>query len=320
MTGFINKFKIPTFLGLSIILVGIASGIYLTLREQTLISKAAPNLTPQKIVLTNLTADLATISWQTNSPSVSFVTFGQNNPGEQTVLDDKDTAGPKPHVIHYVTLKNLLPKTKYQFKIVSGKITSDVQKFETLEPLANQTDFSPIIGSVLNNNIPVDNGVVYLSLPDAIIQSSSIKPGGNFLIPLSQIGKADLSGGFSPTEDTIAKLTIYSDLGEASVLFKLKSGLTPLPPIKLGQNIDLTTLESTPKPSPTTKDLDKYDLNGDGKINSADNAVILQYLGKNSKSGQNSATYKKADLNGDGKVDQKDLDLMAQRLKELGSQ
>jgi len=292
----------------------------MTLREQILVSKAAPDLTPQKIMLTNLTADSATISWQTNSPAASFVAFGQNNPGEQTVLDDKDTTGPKPHSIHHVTLKNLLPKTKYQFKVVSGKITSDVQRFETIEPLLNQTGFSPIIGSVLNGNTPVNEGLVYLSLPGATIQSAPVKSGGNFLIPLSQISKADLSGAFSPTEDIVAKLTIYSELSETNVLFKLKSNMAPLPPIKLGQSIDLTALEPTPQPNPTTTDLDKYDLNGDGKINSADNAVILQYLGKNPKNGRDSATYKKADLNGSGKVDQKDLDLMAQRLKELGSQ
>lgn len=316
MTEFINKFKIPTILGLSIILFGIAGGVYLVLREQVFLSQAAPNLTPKNVTFTNIAEDAVTISWQTNSATTSFITFGQNSPGEQTVLDDRDSnppvGGPKPRLTHYVSLKNLLPKTNYQFKIISGKITSDVKNFETASPLTNQTVFPPIIGSVLDGDSPLESGVVYLSIPEATIQSSLIKGGGNFLIPLSQIRKVDLSD-YPLIAGTIAKLTIHSDTGEAQIIFKLKDNSTPLPPIKLGQNMDLTTEEVTSQPNLTITDLNKYDLNSDGKINAADNAIILQNLGKNPKN-------IKADISGDGVVDQKDLDLMSQKLKELGAQ
>lgn len=316
MTEFINRFKIPTILGLSIILFGIAGGVYLVLREQVFLSQAAPNLTPKDVTFTNIAEDAVTISWQTNSATTSFITFGQNSPGEQTVLDDRDSnppsGGPKPRLTHYVSLKNLLPKTNYQFKIISGKIASDVKNFETASPLTNQIVFPPIIGSVLDDDSPLESGVVYLSIPEATTQSSLIKGGGNFLIPLSQIRKIDLSD-YPLVAGTIAKLTIRSDKGEAQIIFKLKDNSTPLPPVKLGQNIDLTTTEETPQPKVTANDLNKYDLNSDGKINAADNAIILQNFGKNPKD-------KKADINRDGVVDQKDLDLMTQKIKELGPQ
>ena len=129
--------------------------------------------------------------------------------------------------------------------------------------------------------------------------------GGNFLIPLSYIRKNDLSGIYPLEEGTNAKITIVSDKGSASLLFSLKNNSAPLPAIKLGQSLDLTTPKETPPPN--------YDLNNDGKINSADNAIILDNIGKNSKN-------PKADLNKDKVVDQKDLDLIAQKLKDLGSQ
>lgn len=316
MTEFINRFKIPTILGLGIIFLGIVIGVYLVLREQVFLSQAAPNLTPKDVTFTNITEDSAVISWQTPSEAASFITFGQGNPREQTVLDDRDNnppaGGPKPHLTHYVTLKNLLPKTIYQFKIISGKLTSDIFKFETAAPLANQTGFTPVIGSVLDEDTPLQDGIVYLSIQDATTQSALIKAGGNFLIPLSQIRKIDLSDTFSLTEETIAKLTIESDTSSSSVLFKLKTNSTPLPPIKIGQNIDLTTPTETPQP-PSTSSLTKYDLNGDGKINAADNAIILLNFGKNPKD-------KKADINEDGTIDQKDLGLMSQKLEELSTQ
>lgn len=306
MRAFFTKFKIPTLLGLGIIFLGIAAGVYLVLREQIFLSQAAANLTAQNITFTNITEDSVVVSWQTNSATTSFISFGQANAQEQTALDDRDTNAPKSHLTHYVTLKNLLPQTTYQLKITSSKITSEVLKFTTAQPLTNQTGFTPIIGSVLDGNAPLTDGIAYLSIAGAITQSSLIKTAGNFLIPISQIRKDDLSSLYPLSEDTIAKLTIITDYGEMSALFKLKSSL--LPPLKLGQNVDLTLPEETLKP-PTEKDLVKYDLNGDGKINAADNAIILRNFGK---SPQNRA----ADLDGNGAVDQKDLDLMAKQINQ----
>ncbi|MDD5147613.1 MAG: dockerin type I domain-containing protein [Candidatus Daviesbacteria bacterium] len=324
MTNFFNKFKIPTLLGLSLILLGIISGLYLVLREQVFLSQAAPDLAPQNITISNIVEDSVTVSWQTNAPTASFITFGQKNPGEQTVLDDRDSdppaGGPKPHSLHYVTLKNLLPETNYQFKIISGKFASDILKFETASPLTNQAGFTPIIGSVLNGNKPLDDGIVYLSIPEAVTESALIKTGGNFLIPLSQIRKADLSDIYPLTEETVAKLTINSDEGSASTLFQLKTGM-PLPPIKLGQTIDLTVSQETPTPAPTIKDLDRYDFNSDGKINSTDYAILSSCFGKKpSTTLPGNRSCAKTDINTDGIINQKDLDLMSQKLKSLGSQ
>lgn len=313
MRQFINKFKIPTLLGLGIIFLGLVSGVYLVLKEQTFLSQAAPNFTPQNITITNVAEDSVAISWQTNSPATSFLTFGQGSPTGQTVLDDKDENVPKPRSIHYATLKNLLPQTNYQFKITSGKITSNFQKFETATPLTSQTGFTPVIGSILDGDTPLENGVVYLILPEASIQSSTIKTGGNFLIPLSQIRKANLSDTYQLTEGAIAKLTVRSDKGEANVTFKLKANSTPLPPIKLGQDIDLTTLEEAPEQSET---FGQYDLNQDGIINTTDYTTLLRNQGQLNEAGRNP----KADINKDGVVDQKDIDLMSQKLKDLNSQ
>lgn len=299
-----NKFKIPTLLGLSIILIGIITGVILTLREQVFISQASPNAKAQNITLSNISETEITISWQTSTPATSFITFGQESPNETTVLDDRDTnpapdgAGPKAHSIHYVTIKNLLPKTSYQYKIISGKTQSEILKFTTATPPSEQTGFRPIIGSVLSGGKPLDEGIVYLSIAGATTQSALIKSSGNYLIPISYIRKSDLSDSFSLSENTTVKLTVVSDQGQANALFKLKTTVNSLPPINLGENLDLTT-----------QDLSEYDLNGDGKINAADNAILLDNFGKNPKD-------KKTDLNEDGVVDQKDLDLMAKQINQ----
>lgn len=298
MTHFINKFKIPTLLGLTIITTGIGIGIFLVLKEQTFISGASPDIDPFDITFSNISENSVALSWQTNTEVASFVIFGQSNPNEQIALEDSDKDKPKPHKIHYATLKNLLPKTAYQLQIISGKKPHEVLTFETAPPPTIQTGFAPIIGTVLDDNKPITEGVVYLSIAGAGIQSSPIKPSGTYLIPVSQIRKSDLSDTYPLNAGQAGKLTVISNKGKAQILFKLKLSSNDMPPVKAGENIDLTV------PQPII-----YDLNGDGQVNAADNAIILQNFGSNPKE-------KRADLNSDGLVNQEDLDLISKQINQ----
>ncbi|MBI2018298.1 fibronectin type III domain-containing protein [Candidatus Daviesbacteria bacterium] len=304
MIHFFEKFKLPTILGLGIILIGISSGLFLVLREQILISRASPDITPIKdsVTFTNIEDSTVVVSWQTANPAASFVTYGKSDPGEQTALDDRDSGSPNSHIVHYVTLKNLLPKTEYQLKIATGKVSSDIFRFKTASPATTQSNFGPVIGSVLENDKPIPEGVAYLSISDTTVQSSLIKDLGSFLIPLSRIRP--------PDDETIAKLTVIAKTGQSIALFRIKAAGTSLPVLKIGQNLDLTTTQSpTKEVPPSTSDLKIFDLNSDGQINSTDYAIVLRNFGKNPKE-------KKADLNNDGVVDKKDLDEIASKINE----
>ena len=280
MKNFLTKFKIPTLLGLGVILIGIGVGVFLSLREQIFLSGAAPSQEPQNIKVSNIEDSSISLSWQTSSPSLGFVTFGQQDPGEQIVLDDRDNKVPQSHQLHYVTLKNLLPKTSYQYKIVSGKIITKVFNFTTASVTTTQTGFNPVIGSVLDGKKSIDEGIAFLSISDATIQSSLVKNFGNFLIPLSSLRKQNLSDIYSLSSDTAAKVTIIGANGEVSAVFNIKPNGVNLPPLILGQNIDLTTPEITSTPTPNPTDLSIYDLNKDGKINSADYSLAQKNNGK----------------------------------------
>lgn len=295
----INKFKIPTILGLGLIAIGIISGILLVVKDQVFLTKASPDLVPQNITVSNIEDSQVTISWQTSTPNSSFITFGTKDPKEQTVLDDRDTQTPKAYSLHYVTIKNLLPDSSYLFKIISGQKALETRNFKTAKLASFQNGFGPIIGTVFDGNNPLDQAIAYLSISDATIQSARLTNLGNFLIPISLMRKIDLSDTFQPKMGDVAKLTIISDKGTSSVLFKIKAQGVELPPINLGQSIDLT---------PTTQELDKFDLNGDRQINAVDHSEVLLNFGKNPKN-------MKADLNGDGVVDNKDLEEIAKRIE-----
>lgn len=270
MKIFLNKFKIPTLLGLGIIALGIGIGVFLVLREQIYLSTAAPSQVPQNIKVSNIDDSQINISWQTESPSLGFVTFGQNNPDEETALDDRDSKAPEPHTTHYITLKNLLPKTTYKYKVVSGKITSEPSQFTTAPEQDTQNNLRPIIGTVLDGENPLDEGVAFVTISGANLQSSLVKSLGNFLISLSSVRKSDFSDRYSLAEDTLAKITIVSDKGESSALFLLKQDGITLPPLKIGENLDLTIPQVSPTP-----DTKVYDINNDGKINALDHSLMI---------------------------------------------
>lgn len=301
MISFINKFKIPTILGLAVIFAGITAGVFLSLQDQKFFAKASPALAPQNITLSNISDAEVTISWQTPAPTTSFVTFGIKSPGEETVLDARDSGVPKEYSLHYVTLKNLEPESSYLFKIISGKFQSETQEFKTAKSLSSQNGFGPIIGTVLDGDKPLNEGIVYFSISGASIQSALIKNMGNFLIPISLARSTDLSDISRPKDDDVAKLTITSESGEASVLFKIKSQGVELPSVKLGQNIDLTIIDLT-----IEEELSKFDMNGDSYVNTVDYSIVLQNFGLQNR---------QADFNKDGVVDNIDLEEISKKIE-----
>ena len=315
MTHFFDRFRIPTLLGLGILLSGIIAGVLLTLNQQIFLIRATPENEPKNITLSNISETGLTISWETSSEVISSISFGQNTLAEKTASDDQDNLGPNPRQIHYISLKNLLPKTIYKYQITSSSFKSKVSEFQTTSPASSQTGFGPIIGTVLDGESPLSEGIVYLTIPQANIQSSLIKEFGSFLIPLNSIRTTDLADIYHLTEETVAKIKVVSPRGEASATFKLKTESVQLPPMKLGENLDLIIMpEIKPEEaSPSAQELIQYDLNDDGKINAADNAVILNNFGNPPTGGPKE---KRADLNQDGIVDEKDLELMSKQINQ----
>lgn len=307
MLGLLNKIRIPTLLGLAVIVMGIGVGIYTVSQRQILTTQAAPDQTPTNITITNLDDKSVSISWQTTASVTGFVSFGVSDLN-QVALDDQDSSIPEPRSLHHVTLKNLAPETTYQYKIVSGKLKNlSISKFTTPRSLNSQNGFKPVVGTVLDDRGTLSSGLVFLNIQGAQSGSTVIRSYGNFVIPLNTLRQKDLESIYTPAEGEIASLVIIGEDGKRSqIAFKIKNAEINLPPIKLGQDIDLTNI-----PEPTTLGIStsKFDLNGDGKLNSSDYALLLKNSGKNPKD-------KRADLNGDGIVDKKDQNIMSEEIKK----
>ncbi|MBI4039777.1 fibronectin type III domain-containing protein [Candidatus Daviesbacteria bacterium] len=296
-----SEIKIPTILGLAVLIVGLGVGVFLTVQRQIFTSKAALSSTPKNITVANLSGHTASVYWQTDEAVTGFIQAGENSSLGQTFKDDRDIDNPVPHQVHFVTLANLKPNTIYYYKIISGSSTfpeSELLNFKT-PALVSPLDQKPIIGTLLGSDKkPITEALILLAVPGGQNLATVTKLEGNFILPLTELKNTDLGSSYNLSQNNpTALLTIFNNQAISKISLKLPFDKI-LPPITLGQNLDLSSPQAT-----VSAGSSKFDLNHDGVVNLIDRSILMQAIGKK-------PTNNAADFNGDGVVDQKDLNLI----------
>lgn len=292
MINFILRTRFPTLLGLGIIILGVGAGVYLVQTNRNVVTKASLSSKPENVLVVNLTDRSATITWNTKDPTTGALRLMISKSNPRTILDDRDVLSApqiKSYTNHFVSLNNLLPQTTYQYQIISSAVElQDTASFTTSAPIEKSTA-APLIGSVpqLAEN---PDAVAYLDIPDSPTQAALVTSFGSFTIPLTHISILD---------STEASLRVVSPLGEAKATIVLNNSLSPLPPLKIGEDITITAPMTEKAPDPKSR----YDLNGDGRINSNDEAILKNNFGLGFQN-------PKADIDGNGEVEEKDLKLL----------
>lgn len=292
--------KIPTSLGLILLIIAIGLGIFLYSYKQKLDTAKKVAFTPSDIQVVNISDDQASVIWQTKTPIVGHIDWSKTDTLKSSQIDDQDTKEQQtPHLVHFVTIKNLDPETNYFFKIQDEKYKFPDQplQFKTVKKLgAQNTPNPPIIGTVLDTNLePVTEGLVFLKLDQTSNLATYITNKGNYLLPLTNLRDQAGTKQFILSKDTSAALVISRGDLKSNVKILLPPGKRPLEPIILGQDLDLT--------ANTTENAINYDLNNDGQINAVDLSIVLNNFNKDQPN-------EIADLNQDGIVDEQDLDMM----------
>lgn len=297
--------KIPTLLGLILLLIAIGLGITLFYVKQQAYIQGKIAYEPIDFQIANITDTSAVITWQTHLPIQGTVYLSNNT----EYKDSRDELFSQPYTTHFVTLTGLAPQTQYTFTLrENGFEYSDGQyKFTTASQTSKtEKPASQILkGTVLTNTLnALDEGLVYLRVNNAITQATYVKK-GNYLLPIQNIDE----------QSKQATLLIKKNNQQATINFTLPLKEYILPTVTLGQNIDLGQYYSSssalpkglstipllaPKPASGSA-TPSFDINNDGRVNTPDLSIVLQNVGKNTR---------QADLNNDGTVDQKDVDLI----------
>jgi len=269
-----KSLRLPTILGLILVLGAIVGGVSLIKKGPTLFLKASPTLTPNQLKITNLTENSFTVSWFTDQATSGFVKYGADNNLSFTSADDRDQLSGKTgeFFTHHITVKNLKPSTNYFFKIGSGGKIFDNNgqpyQITTAPAITGSPPVSDVAyGTVVDqNDNPVEGAIVYLSLANANPASTLTKSSGSWVIPLNLVRSADLSSWASYDKDaSIEEIFVQTGpKGTATAVSTTKND-SPMPKIILGQNFDFrkvaeekTTIQPSIIPTPQATETSKF--------------------------------------------------------------
>src|SRR3989338_1189518 len=295
--------RIPTILGILLLVIGIGVGVYLTKERQVFFSQASVVNTPSQVTVANIDSTSASIYWQTDKESPGFITAGLTPSGlDLTFNDDRDLQTPQKHTLHFVTLKSLQADTTYHFQVVSGGVADTQTRSFTTSREVSPSNLSHLSGVVLDEKLqPVTEALVILSIPGAQSLATITKSSGNFILPLVSLKTADLALGFDLSTSKVGSLKIFNSLKNSTLEVEIPSSYEPsLPTIILGEN---RSLVPTKAPTPTPDPITKYDLNADKKLDDKDRQIIRSNFYRQKEDSL------RVDFNGDGVVNQQDLSL-----------
>lgn len=311
--------KIPTLIGIALLLALIGSMVFWFFnREET---QRKFNFEIRDLQVVNMADNTVTIVWQTNSPSIGEVYFGESGNLNQKSSDNRDYKKPSERLTHFVTLKNLKPNTRYLYRITNNSISYPEDPLEFKTATINNSDelnfsfLKPLKGTILNTNLnPIDESLIYLEIPGAQNLVTFSSTAGNFILPLKLVLSKDLNKVFNIPPDTQATLTIKKGKLESKVKLSISDSTVNLPPTPIGSNLDLSNYVQPPFTiiSVGQGKVGSLDFNGDGIINSLDLAILRGKVGSKTLLGPEEQV--KFDINSDGVVDKDDIDIFARSL------
>ena len=250
--SFWNK-RIPTLLGLILIVVGLGVTTYLVKQGGLFSIRAGPGHEPKDVRISNVTDTSFTVSYSTEDIVTGVLNFGESPELGQSALDDRDQNSGKisSHKLHNTTVRDLDPEKTYYFSIISSQNTylNNSKPFEVTTTIP--IDDTPLVQNPMSGKIILPSGkapseaIVYLTTEGSQIISTLIRDDGTFLLPLNSLRTADLSSYLKLEEGKILQLlTIGEGLASNATLFSQQ--IDPVPTITLSNNYDFT-LDRTPK-------------------------------------------------------------------------
>ncbi len=239
--------KIPTILGLLVLVVSLVAGVFLFGDGTGLFApRATPETTPKNIVLSNVTDKSFTVTFYTDEETIGFIKYGTSaNDIKEQASDDRDQLSGiiKPYHLHQVTVRGLEPNTNYYYLLGTGSnatFDSAGSPYE-IKTASSQNGASPnnqtIYGTVSQANGQAGDGaVVFVTLEGAGVLSTLVKSSGSWAVSLSNAFNLNLNSYPEINDDSM--LTIKVQGVEPSLITNRivsVENAQPVPEIIMGQ-------------------------------------------------------------------------------------
>jgi hypothetical protein len=250
-----KKSKIPTIIGLVVLVFGLAAGVYLVKNTTFFRLGASEEDAPLDVRITNTTDNSFTVNWVTSKQNTGFIKYGEvENNLSKIDTDDLGTSG----YTHTSTINGLAPEKTYFFKINSGGADFDnnglAWQINTGPTIPTNPKQLTISGSVLKQTgQPAENAIVYVTVAGSSTLSSTTSKNGSWVIPLGSARTQDLSA-FILIQESSSLLEISINAGADGVASAqiYPQSSRPVPAITLGTTNDFkSNPPSTNDGSPT---------------------------------------------------------------------
>ncbi|HOX96320.1 MAG TPA: Ig-like domain-containing protein [Candidatus Woesebacteria bacterium] len=236
--------RIPTLLGVLILLGGLVAGVILVNSRQGLVTKAGPTASPKNVKISNRRADTFTVSWTTDTPVTGYLKYSEN-PAKITTpagdARDQISGSSQSSTNHYVTVTGLNPNRTIYFEIGSGsQMYDDNGKPFTVQTgkqvVASQTE-DVISGKVLGaNGSPITNAIVYVEVEGGETLSAMTNTEGSWKLNL--LLSRNSSGDLLSYDASTSLISIFVQAGISGTATAITNtgNAKPVPDIVLGKN------------------------------------------------------------------------------------
>jgi len=230
--------KIPTILGIVLLITSLVVGIYLTGQKTSLFTKASSTCIPAQILITNITDNSFVVAFSTDSDCLASLVI--NNLALQDSRYSKTDNALLPSKTHFFEITNLNQNTDYQFSLISDGETHtnpDYHAKTSSKPKSAIPNANLAWGKVLTpDNQPASGSIVLLQIEGATLLSSLVTSSGNWNISLASSFNEAKDDWFTPPENQREEIIVLSEDGTVTQVAGNTSNNNPVPDIVVGQN------------------------------------------------------------------------------------
>jgi len=241
-TGIFAK-RIPTAIGILILIGGLVAGVILVNSRQGLLTKAGPTEAPKNVKISNKGSNTFTVSWTTDTPVTGYIKYSENPAKIKTPagdIRDQISGSSQGYTNHYVSVTGLSPDKTNYFMIGSGSQLYD-DSGKSFEIRTGQQVIAPpedvINGKVIGvDGNPINYAVVYVETEGGETLSTVTKTDGTWRLNLAL--SRDNKGAVLTYDPATSLVSIFVQAGISGTATAItNTGRTkPVPDIVLGKN------------------------------------------------------------------------------------
>ncbi len=233
--------RIPTILGLFLLIASTVAGVYLTSSKQIFNSKASIDCRPDSVQVSNISEKSASIYFSTSQECSAQIKINGRNLDDYRLSSLNYSPSSDKLKTHFYQVDGLKDSTLYKFEIISGgqSYTQSTYQINTaLSPSGTVPVSNLAWGKVYTQSAqPAFGSIVFINIPGAAPLSAVVTSSGNWNISFATSFNSTLESWYTPPQNVDEEIIVISDtINTPTVLTGNTSRNNPVPDITLGQN------------------------------------------------------------------------------------